>query len=328
MTENLKQVLKHTATFLSLLFLLAQQPAHAQKGENLLTDKTKTEIINTFIKELKQHYIFPEVATKLEQQLKVNMQNNDYKDISDPQQFADTLTGTIKSVGNDNHLGIKYKPGQGQPGQMPSTLKQTPVQPISWNVMKDNIGYIKIDLFDDHPDFTGQIDEVLQLLHPTKALIIDLRTCRGGSPVAENYLISHFFDRTTVPLSSIFERKGAAIIEEKFAIRKDIKGSAYSKQQVYILTGAKTFSAAENFAYDMQVLKRALIVGAKTKGGANPGNEFSLGYSFYTFIPTGRSYNPVTQTNWEGVGILPDRVTAEADALDIAYTMALQTQTE
>ncbi len=72
----------------------------------------------------------------------------------------------------------------------------------------------------------------------------------------------------------------------------------------------------------MQVLKRAFVVGTKTRGGANPGGEFVLGHSFYTFIPTGRSYNPITKTNWEGVGILPDQVTEEDAALDEAYKMA------
>ncbi|MBS1731538.1 MAG: hypothetical protein JSS67_12300 [Bacteroidetes bacterium] len=68
----------------------------------------------------------------------------------------------------------------------------------------------------------------------------------------------------------------------------------------------------------MQVLKRAKVVGVNTLGGANPEKKFSLGKSFFAFIPTVRSYNPITKTNWEGVGIKPDVLTSEEDALNRA----------
>ena len=38
------------------------------------------------------------------------------------------------------------------------------------------------------------------------------------------------------------------------------------------------------------------------------------------FIPTGRAINPVTGTNWEGTGVVPEKV-VDADA---AWTVALE----
>ena len=46
--------------------------------------------------------------------------------------------------------------------------------------------------------------------------------------------------------------------------------------------------------------------------------------NFAAFIATGRAINPVTKTNWEGVGVKPDSLTPAGEALRAAYTMALQ----
>jgi len=91
---------------------------------------------------------------------------------------------------------------------------------------------------------------------------------------------------------------------------------------IYVLTSSRTFSGAEEFAYNLQTRKRATIVGETTGGGANPGRGFPLPYNLTVFVPTGRAINPITKTNWEGVGVKPD-VAVDADrALDVALGLA------
>jgi len=90
------------------------------------------------------------------------------------------------------------------------------------------------------------------------------------------------------------------------------------------LTSSRTFSGAEEFAYDVQTQKRATIVGETTGGGANPGGAVRLPYDLTVFVPTGRAINPITKTNWEGVGVKPDVPAAADDALDVALRMARQ----
>jgi hypothetical protein len=41
-------------------------------------------------------------------------------------------------------------------------------------------------------------------------------------------------------------------------------------------------------------------------------------------IPFARSVNPVTGTNWEGTGVVPDVTVPEAEAYDVAYAKALR----
>jgi C-terminal processing protease CtpA/Prc len=84
---------------------------------------------------------------------------------------------------------------------------------------------------------------------------------------------------------------------------------------VYILTGKTTFSAGEEFTYDLQAQKRAIVVGEATGGGAHPVGPNLAGYGFVVNIPFARAINPITKTNWEGVGVKPDMETPADKAL-------------
>jgi hypothetical protein len=61
--------------------------------------------------------------------------------------------------------------------------------------------------------------------------------------------------------------------------------------------------------------------------------EFDAGYGQVSFpeayvavrVPFGRPVNPVTGTNWEGVGVAPDIVVPADEALAVAHAEALRT---
>ena len=96
-----------------------------------------------------------------------------------------------------------------------------------------------------------------------------------------------------------------------------------SRKPVFVLDSADTFSGGEELSYDLQALKRAVIVGEVTGGAANPGGPVPLDQHFLVFVPLGQGVNPVTGTNWEGVGVKPD-ITVPADmALTKAHAIAI-----
>lgn len=90
---------------------------------------------------------------------------------------------------------------------------------------------------------------------------------------------------------------------------------------VYILTSEHTFSGAEDFSYGMQIAKRAFIVGETTGGGAHPQMPFSVNQGFVMYIPFARSLNPITNTDWEGTGVIPDIKIAANKALNKAQEL-------
>ena len=87
---------------------------------------------------------------------------------------------------------------------------------------------------------------------------------------------------------------------------------------------SRTFSAAEEFSYNLKNLKRATIIGEITGGGAHPGGTVRLNEHFGVFLPIGRAINPISKTNWEGTGVEPDIKAPKEHALKIAYLMALK----
>jgi hypothetical protein len=93
---------------------------------------------------------------------------------------------------------------------------------------------------------------------------------------------------------------------------------------VYVLTSNHTFSAAEEFTYNLKNLKRATIIGETTGGGAHPGGTRVATERFLVWVPTGRAINPITNTNWEGTGVQPDIETKASDALLTAHVKALE----
>jgi retinol-binding protein 3 len=91
---------------------------------------------------------------------------------------------------------------------------------------------------------------------------------------------------------------------------------------VFVLTSHQTFSGGEEFSNNLKVLKRATIVGETTGGGAHPVTGHRIDDRFSIGVPFARAINPITKTNWEGVGVDPDVKVPAADALATAQALA------
>ena len=156
----------------------------------------------------------------------------------------------------------------------------------------------------------------------TQAIILDLRENSGGAPEMVQYIGSHFFDKKDkISFSSLEFRSQKKWV--KFPNLKKLKGHRLPHTPLYILTSRRTGSAAESLAYDLQQLGRATLVGDTTLGAANPAKVFMLPADFRALIAIGRAVSPVTGTNWEGIGVIPDEYVEVEDAREKALILAL-----
>jgi C-terminal processing protease CtpA/Prc len=177
----------------------------------------------------------------------------------------------------------------------------------------------------------------MSLLIDTKALIIDLRYNRGGAAPAVQYLASYLLDSKTVLLNTMIWRSAAG--NQPVEVTRKVKGPGlqqqawtyaalpgprYDKKPVFILISEITASGAESFAYSLQGHKRATIVGSTSAGAANPGGTDQLTSNFQVFIPRGSPIDPITHTNWEGIGVKPDVEISFEHSLNVAYIQALE----
>jgi C-terminal processing protease CtpA/Prc len=184
-----------------------------------------------------------------------------------------------------------------------------------------NIGYIELRGFTDAENGAATVAAAMTFVTNTDALIIDLRRNGGGSPEMVALISSYLFAEP-VHLNSLYWREGDRT--EDFWTRKDVQGKRYLGKDVYILTSKQTFSAAEEFSYNLQNLKRATIVGETTGGGAHPGGMHRVMSDFAVFVPSGRAINPITKKNWEGVGVIPEIPVPADQALTVARLTALK----
>jgi C-terminal processing protease CtpA/Prc len=130
---------------------------------------------------------------------------------------------------------------------------------------------------------------------------------------------SYLFERPT-HLIDIYNRKEDSTTQNWTL--SYLPGPRLTKQPVFVLTAKRTFSGAEEFAFDLKNQKRATIVGETTGGGAHPVSGHPVGDYFMVGVPFAKSLDPVTKTNWEGTGVEPDVKVAADDALSTAERLA------
>ena len=192
----------------------------------------------------------------------------------------------------------------------------------SANILENtNIGYLKITAF-TRPDFEEtfqKIDEAMTKVKDATALVVDLRENNGGCPDTVARLASYFFDEKTI-LNRIYQRSTDTTTE--FYAEPDQVFRFGEAKPVYILVGSKTCSAGEEFAYDLQARKRAVVIGQTTWGGAHPTRNFVIDDHFFLRIPNKKAKNPITDKNWETDGVIPDHKMAPTeDALTKAISL-------
>jgi C-terminal processing protease CtpA/Prc len=304
---------------------LAVAPASALAGD--LTPKAASEVTNQLIKGF-DTYIDPAIAARAQEVLR--SRRPAYMTIDDRKTFAETVTKDLYEATHDLHVKVETETiDAGKTAHMTEAQEALEDRFSARGLMgvrrlPGNIGYLKLHFFDPAPEAAAVIAASLGLLKDTDALIIDLRQNGGGGGAALEELFAQVA-RPPVQRVRIHWRNtdGSETVEQR-TYRSSPGGPPFGDKPVFLLTSRKTFSAAEEFTYDLKVARRATVVGEKTGGAANPANRrVPLSYGFGVFIPNGRVEHPQTHTNWEGVGVSPDIAVPADQALTEAYSRAL-----
>jgi C-terminal processing protease CtpA/Prc len=189
-------------------------------------------------------------------------------------------------------------------------------------ILDGSVGYIRVNGVPPIEAARSAVAAAFAFLHNTDALIIDNRGNGGGDPNTVALYVSYLSEGKPYVVNTIHWRKDNRVEEFKST---DLGELAYGAHKpVFVLTSPATFSGGEELAYDLQALKRAVIVGEVTGGGANPGGPISLGHQLVVNMPSAQGINPITGTSWERVGVRPDIPADSADALSKAHALAIE----
>jgi C-terminal processing protease CtpA/Prc len=157
-----------------------------------------------------------------------------------------------------------------------------------------NIGYLKFNGFMDPGVCGGTATAAMNFLGNVDAIIIDLRANGGGDPKMVAYLSTYLFGEVT-HLNDLYNRKEDSTTQ--FWTLRDVPGKRLAGKPVFVLTSKRTFSGAEEFSYNLKMLKRATIVGETTGGGAHPVSGHRVDDHFMIGVPFARAVNPISKTN-------------------------------
>lgn len=304
--------------------LLAATPAAAQVAPSL-PQATRAHSYDVLIRRI-DHYVDPSKKLPIVAALQADRAR--LLAIGDEAAFVTALNQLLLATSGDKHLSI-FRKGP----QPPEADREEANFGIARAAIDDSeIGHLTLNGFSNHPDSRAAVDAAMAKLAPARALIIDLRDNGGGGEVSFRRLLGHFFARET-PITAIEWRECAPPPAERpdacahIAPRLERRATdqpakpAFATKPVYILVSARSFSAAEAFAYELQAHARATVIGERTPGGGNPSAGMDLESELIVIMPIGRM-RPVVGKGWEGVGVAPDIPVSADEAMARATALA------
>lgn len=317
-------------------FIFAQNRLPAHEKETVI------ERIKTLIDE---NYVFVDKISYVNNALDSLQKTGKYDGITDYEAFAKVLSEDLVGITQDKHFKVQYSPefiqarrerlkrrqeatkeeSQGQEeatidwGEWYARQENFGFQKVE--VLKGNIGYLKLTFWQPLAWVEPTIDAAMRFLSNTNALIIDLTENQGGYSPTDSYLGSYFFDEEPQLWMSSYNRPTEETSRD--STFQELGGERYLNKPVYILVSESTFSLAECFAYSMKHFGKATIVGQVTAGAAHAINFLDANENYGVQVPVLYNIHPVTQTDWEGTGVRPHISTSKEEALKVAHLKAL-----
>ena len=305
---------------------------------------------------LRENYVFPELAEQVATAVETRLAAGEYDNL-DEITLTELLTSHLQEASGDKHLRVRLggAPGPGSRdrgrragspggGDRAEPERGEPADREARRRMMrqvgrlDNFGIHRVERLDGNvgyldlrrvpvPENAGPaIAAAMELVSGTYALIIDLRHNGGGSPDGVAFWCSYLLPEEPAHLNDIFHADTGQT--RQFWSLPYLPGSRYTGRPVYVLTSSRTFSGGEDFCYTLQALGRAEVIGETTGGGAHPTRPFPISAATGIAIPFARSINPITGTNWQGTGVIPDTPVPADEAYRVAYAKALRHVTE
>lgn len=315
-----------------------QRPAPTAQQSQPLSTADKAAAIELLAQRLSANYVYADVGNKMAAAVRDHLRKGDYEKVATHAEFAELLTAHIQAANPDKHLSIRYVPNA-KPDMPRPSLKQAIPPEVKQRMtefgkyvnfsfdkverLPGNIMYVKFDGFFEANIAKATATAAMNLAANGNAMIIDLRENGGGDPNMVAFVASYLLGDKKVHLSDIYFR--ADNETNSFWSDPAVPGERFGAvKPVYVLTSHETFSAAEDFTYNLQAIKRITVVGETSGGGAHPIQPFRIDPHMLAIIPVGRSINLITKGNWEGTGVKPDVAVAADKALNKANALALR----
>ncbi len=300
-----------------------QSPEFPQLGKQLAQG-----IVEKTAETIRDHYIFVEDGERMANLLLARLRDATFDQAETIPDLAKQVNEVLYSIREDLHLAVMpwLPPADGDiDGQdrgmhdaWKRRWKRHNYEFRALEILLGNVGYLDLRGFPSAQAAGPTAAAAMQFLANSDALIFDLRDNGGGEDLV-CLLMSYLYDEAKYVHTARYRDH-----DEQSWTYAYVPGPRFPDHPVYVLISRSTFSAGEDFSYNLQKLGRVIVVGEQTRGGAHP-------VEFYRFpelylelmIPNAYSVNPVTKSNWENSGVIPDIEVPADEALAVAHEHAL-----
>lgn len=296
--------------------------------------------VESLASKLEASYVDPAIGKQYAAMLRANKAT--YAALDDPADLAKRLTDDLRALHPDNHLRVALGAGDGPRRMGPPGSRPPAVEDAKW--IADGVAYVKFNMFDGEPETLAALEAFMKSHLDAKAIILDARTHRGGGMAEMDVILPYLYAQPTRLVGmdlaqSIVDARGGPPEEPPSVRQVAAPKGVYRREhwatpnaetrlrgaKVFYLTSTKTGSAAEHLALALKRTHRGVLVGEHTGGANHFGGFESIGAGLMAFMPIGRTFDPDTDWDWEGVGVQPDVAVPADQALDKALELAKAT---
>lgn len=314
---------------------LAAVPVHAEEAA-AAPDVKGDVVAEAYAALLARDYVYPETGQRYGEAIRAAIKAGRYASLAG-EALGAAIDADVNAVSPDGHLRLRVPEAAAAapaPGGAPPMRRapRVPIEQPGW--IAPGIAFVRFNVFPMDGAVTAEAAKFMADHADAKAIIFDIRTHGGGGLDQMDVIFPWLFGKETRLVSmatrASVDAGGGSPIGGLPSMR-NVAGDAgmvtrehwatpnadtrLRDAKIYVLTSGATASAAEHFSLAMKHTGRGTLVGAPTAGANHFGRGEDLGGGYSAFIPVGRTYDPVTGKDWEGVGVLPDIAVAPADAL-------------
>ena len=234
----------------------------------------------------------------------------------------DEAVDRMRGYANTSIILTIYRDGDDAPFDVEIVREIIQITPVKFELLEDNIGYIRISSFNDIADkkIVSAVKEINKKSdNIIKGFIIDIRNNPGGLLDQAIKVTDLFMDKGEIVSTKTRDQSRK---QRFFAKKGDITNGA----EIIIITNGGSASASEIFAGALGDNKRATIIGTKTYGKGSVQSIIPLGSGDGAIrLTTGKYYTP-NDTSIDKVGIMPiyiiENQITEVDSEDLQLIYA------
>jgi len=320
----------------ALLPASAAAPWASPEERPRIDAETRAAIVDSITAVIDSVYVLGEPARLIVEGLRSNLAEGLYDGYEDPVSFAERLYEDAQAIHHDGHFSLRATPpldpaAAAKRDEDPADLKRRQMMERARNygfvkaeILPGGVGYLRFDEFSRGDEAFAAATAAMNFVANSNAVILDLRRNEGGSPSMIRFIAGYLFAEETHLIN--WDIRAENLTQQSYSADY-VPGKRLIEQPVYVLTSYETYSAAEEFTFDLRNLERATVVGETTGGGGH--TAMTRFFTFEDFrirlrVPYGRAYNPLNNEGWEGTGITPHVEVPQEQALDAAHALALE----